>query len=127
MNNEQLQSIFDYVDKVTLKLGTEAEHIWPWFIRQQYVEAIFFGIGFLVCMAATILLTKYMCSHWAPKNKDEGYYSIYENDHEGMWIVFMVLSCVTTVIFFAIAAIEIPDIFNPQYAALKSFLHTFKP
>jgi len=47
----RITQITEYLDKVAAKLGLGAQEIWPWFIRQQYVEALqflVFGIPLLI-------------------------------------------------------------------------------
>ena len=48
MQNEQIQPVLDYLDKIATKIGSTAEQVWPWLVRQQYVEALYGGVLFLL-------------------------------------------------------------------------------
>ena len=40
MNQATVTQITEYLDKVAAKLGVGAQEIWPWFIKQQWVETL---------------------------------------------------------------------------------------
>ena len=120
MEKETMQMAFDYLDKLSAKMGLTAQQIWPWFIRQQYIEAIMSSIVLVLSTALFVFLVRFSCNHW---NSESGY-SIYKSDHEPFWIIsgFCIgLSMIVAHIYFWT---EFPDIFNAEYAALKDILRS---
>ena len=115
-----MQMAFDYLDKLGAKMGLAAQQVWPWFIRQQYIEAIISSIVLVLSTALFVFLVRFSCNHW---NSESGY-SIEESDHEPLWII----AGIGSGIFMTIAHIcfwtEFPDIFNVEYAALKDILRS---
>lgn len=141
MNEEKLQIILDYLDKIAAKLNIGIHEVWPWFIKQQFVDA-YVSLGFLlatIVIAGIVLLVTVKL--WRKDNKyskDIYYYekgerverrverddqvcaySIYHQNHEVGWIWANVV-CIAIVLFTAfIFYMQFFDIFNPEYSAFK--------
>lgn len=121
METEQLQMVFDKLDQLSLKLGVAAEHIWPWFIRQQYVEAflplILMVIFFIASIGLIILL-----------NKVGKFDSCGEADNVITTVLMITagLSTCITLISFTVTVVEIGDVFNVEYAALRDIINLVK-
>lgn len=138
MNEENLQVILAYLDKIASKLGIGIQQVWPWFIKQQYVDA-FVSLGFFLtaiiaavtCLLLTLKLwrkdTKYnknthLYSEGESTKKTENQiyaYSIYHQGHELGWIwanaICLIILLGTTFILSA----QFFDILNPEYSAFK--------
>jgi hypothetical protein len=122
MKTEQLQMIFNYLDKIAKKIGTTAEQLWPVLVRQQYIDAIVSAVCFLGLLVITIVASRYMLKYW---NTEEGY-CIYKKNHEGFWISLLAVLgflLIPALIYFVTL---FPEIFNPQYWALKDLIQMAK-
>ena len=120
MEEKTMQVAFDYLDKLGAKMGLTAQQIWPWFIRQQYIEAIISSIVLVLLTSTFFFLIRFAYNHWEPKTG----YSIDELNHEPFWIIsgFCIgFSMIVAHIYFWT---EFPDIFNVEYAALKDILRS---
>ncbi len=121
MTTEYLQMMFDKLDALSIKLGIAVEHIWPWFIKQQYIEA-FYPLTLMI-----IFLIIFMYS-FMKLSKMEGVKKTSEID-EMFYIVLLVLSILSAFAVFCsfiITLNEIGDVFNVEYAALKAIIHLIK-
>ena len=133
MTPESIDKITQYLDKLASKLGIGVQEVWPWFVRQQYVEAITSIIFFSIfSILAVIFLKRSLKIHFSdgatPTPKDI------------LGIVFCVATptpkdilgivfCVATTIFIIVAVVcmvevltEVPDIFNVEYNALNDLI-----
>lgn len=139
MNEEKLRMILEYLDKIAAKLNIGIEQVWPWFIKQQYVDAYVsfsYFLFFLALCSILLLVTfklwkseerydkdRYMTSEQKKEEAEKVYpYSIVHSDHEYFWIWtnvgFLALLLVSGFLFTA----EFFDIFNPEYHAFKDIL-----
>lgn len=115
MNDESVRLIIEYLDKIGEKLGVSAKTVWPWLVREQYIEAIRPIVLMLICgtvFAISAIITK--------KNILQG-----KTTGDITWGVLIVSGLITlgaVVGFFA----EIFDILNPEYWALKDLLRQIK-
>lgn len=123
--SKEIDQITLYLDKLAQKLGVGAEHIWPWFIKQQYVDA------FALFALMTILIGYGVCALKA-YNRVELAYSeekIKYNQKEfwsGFWAITGVITLVVGIIVSIFATIEVAELFNIEYSAMKDFVSTFK-
>lgn len=138
MNEENLQVILAYLDKIATKLNIGIHEIWPWFVKQQFVDA-FTSLGFLlltiivavIFLAITVKLwrkeSKYdKCLHYYKegekiKKTEEQMcaYSIYHKSHESSWVWANVFFVVLILYAGLVAYHQFFDIFNPEYSAFK--------
>ena len=118
MEAESIKLDVTYLDKIAAKIGTTAEQVWPWLIRQQYVEAIYPLVIFAVFCAVLIPVLMFVVRHWRP---DSGY-SICSSDHEVVWgfscIALAIGACISLAVFLG----EFGDLFNPEYQAFMRLL-----
>lgn len=127
MEEQSVKLILNYLDKVAAKLGTSAEHIWPWFVRQQYVDSIYYAV--IAVLTTTIFGTalylcgKYWRKDWGDKKRG---YSIWHSNHEGLWVFVVGLSGICAAIFTIIGISQFGNIFNPEYHALQSIIEMAK-
>jgi uncharacterized protein YxeA len=139
MNEENLQVILAYLDKITAKLGIGIQQVWPWFIKQQYVDA-FVSLGFFlitIIIAAILLFTtfklwrkesKYSKGTYYYNSEEESVkktenqicaYSIYHQNHESTWVWTNIFCLVMVFSAGIIFYTQFFDIFNPEYSAFK--------
>jgi NADH:ubiquinone oxidoreductase subunit 5 (subunit L)/multisubunit Na+/H+ antiporter MnhA subunit len=118
MKQESIQLVLNYLDKIAAKLGTTAEQVWPWLIRQQYVEAIYPFIIFIILFIPFFFVMRFPIHHWNP---DEGY-NICNSSHEPPWIFLCVALGFIVLGSFAGFIIELGDLFNPEYHAFMKIL-----
>ena len=125
---EQLQQVLDYLDKIATKLGVGVEHIWPWFIRQQYVDAIVSAVALIFFSTIAFTLLAITLKYWRKEyrydddNKIIKEYSIYHANHEGFWVVGNIIAGIVMLATFVLFGLEFFDIFNPEYHAFKDIL-----
>ncbi len=116
--------VFGYLDKISEKLGVGAAQIWPWLIRQQYVD-FFSVLAFFVLVAPTLFfLARFAIKHW---DRDSDGYSISQSDHEVPWGVCLAILSITSLITFLGIFFEAVDLFNIEYAALQDLMKMVNP
>ena len=131
---KELQIVLAYLDKIAEKLNIGIDQVWPWFIRQQYIDAMVSCISFVIifCLfsVSMYLSAKYWRKDWIRYDKEGNIvkgYSIYHSVYEGLYIIFNGVLA----IFLVLAAIcffcEFFDIFNANYWAFIDILDTIKP
>ena len=124
MDPKSVELILAQIDKIALKLGSTAEHVWPWFIRQEYIDSVLSFLLLLIISFVNFKLLRFVCAHWNPEDYDS--YSIYGKDHEPVYIFIMILSgCVNLIcaIYFILDGF---DWLNPEYNAFYSLVSMFQ-
>ena len=124
MNEESIQLILNKLDQVAMKIGVTVEQIWPWLIRQQYVDSLASIALLLVLIPLTGWMAYYMSIHWRPS--DDKIYSIYRSDHEFPWTLGVSILCTATFINIVVFCFSFTKIFNPEYHALMKLLDMVK-
>jgi len=122
MDKESTQLILDHLDKVAAKLGTTVEHVWPWFVRQQYIDAFYYLFISAFIWAVCFVGLRFCLKHWNP----ESGYSIYEKDHEVPWCFGIAITSIIAAIFLVVGLFEFPDIFNPELHALRDIINSVR-
>lgn len=62
--DKELQTILNYLDKIALKLNIGVQQIWPWFIKQQFINA-FISLGaFLIAITINITFLTITVKFW---------------------------------------------------------------
>jgi len=127
MDKEAIELIISKLDIIGEKIGTGVETIWPWFIRQQYVEALMGIVTLMVSSFIFYRLIKFVKKHWScdPDSKYEGY-SIRLNDHETIWITILINYGIVYTVFTFGSISSIMDILNVEYHAFNSLLSHLK-
>ena len=114
LSNEVLAKI----DALAQKMGVTVEQIWPWLIKQQYVEAFYplalFGI-FSIALFPTYRFLKKI--KW-----DDYELSVDQVIGIALGICVGIGFCVSAIAFI----VEFKNIFNPQYWALKDLIGMIK-
>ena len=113
MNKEAIQEITKYLDKVSEKLGAGADQVWPWFIKQVYIDAIFSITYFVVAVICIIIAVKkgLLKNYWV-----KGPIGI------TTCIISVIVLFIITVYFLD----AFPALFNPEYYALKKIIRFVK-
>jgi len=109
----RIDQITQYLDKIAMKLGLRAAEIWPWLIKQQYIEPIpFYVCGFLG------VVTSYFAIKKANAMEEAG------ADGDNTFVVFIagiILAIVGTVLI-GVGSHEVWQLLNVEYAAMKDLL-----
>lgn len=106
------------IDALAQKLGMTVEQIWPWMIRQQYTEAIWPAILFVIFFISAL----YVCRFIKKVNWDEYKLSV----EQVIGIIGGIIAVFGLVISFTNFIAEFSDIFNPEYWALKDLMRMIK-
>ncbi|OGC77241.1 hypothetical protein A2619_04470 [candidate division WWE3 bacterium RIFOXYD1_FULL_39_9] len=118
MEKEYVELVTNYLDKIAEKIGVTVEQVWPWLVKQQIVEAYsalilfgFFIILTLITIAFLFIGDKYKLFDWDEGNK---------------YVYFFSILCIASLIGLIASGIatisEVPDLFNPEYQALKDLI-----
>ena len=119
---KELQMVFNYLDAIAAKLGIGAESIWPWFVKQQYIEAAYSSVWLVVMATAAYTTVRFALKHWDHRKTNEGY-SISRSGHEPIWVILSSAFGFGLLTSLGIFAGKFVDIFNPQYAALQDIIN----
>lgn len=125
MNKESTELILQHLDKLGEKLGVAADKIWPWFIKQVYVEAAVSTVAFLIVCAITYFFFKFLFKHWAP-DRDSKIYSITRSNHESAYFFMGALLSIPITLLFFYFIYDVPKIFNIEYHALVNLINHIK-
>lgn len=120
MNEEQFILLLDYLDKIGHKLGVGVGEVWPWFVKQQYIQACHNFILLITCLIISYFAAKFASNHWNPDN--DRIYSITGSRHKDLCIIVLCTLCAFNVLSFAVFLSSFMDIFNPEYAAFKDIV-----
>ena len=124
---ESTEFILQHLDKLGEKLGVAADKIWPWFIKQIYVEAVVSTVTLLIVCTITYFFLRFIHKHWEPDQySDEVIYSITRSCHEPAYFAASVLLGIMLVVFFIGFVSVIPRIFNVEYFALTNLMDHIK-
>src|SRR5574343_1677278 len=125
MNTEEIGQITYYLDKIAHKIGVASNKVWPWFIRQVYIDSIISWIWLMASLTMFILVLNFSTSHWERSPK-ENWYSIVDSDHEGIWLMVMAILAILLVISTINMVIEGFGFLNPEYRALRNLIQMVK-
>jgi hypothetical protein len=123
MDKEAINQITMYLDKLGEKLGIGTAKIWPWFVRQIYIDVVLSWLFLIVTTVSLVIVSRYGMIHWKPEDGEA--YSIYRNNHEGFWAFIIGLLgffFVIAVIFWLVFGF---DFLNPEYMAFKNLMGIF--
>lgn len=105
--------ILNRIDAIAQKIGVTVEQLWPWLIKQQYVEAIYPLV--LVILFCILFFSYY--NHIKNTDWDN------ESDLKSAIKVKLLIGIGAVCIFAFIVFIgEFSDIFNPEYWAFKNLI-----
>ena len=126
MNKESTELVLQHLDKLGEKLGVGVEKIWPWFIRQVYIDSILSTLVMLVSMGLFLGCCIFMARHWGSRDHDDNGYSISDSCHEPPWIaglfVLGVIAAICTIAFLDAGF----DFLNPEFHAFKQVMTIIK-
>jgi hypothetical protein len=117
MTNDQFSTLLEYLDKLGAKLGVGVNEVWPWFVKQQYIEPCHSFILFAATLLVFYFGARFAKSHW--NTNGSGNYSISMENHELPCVILFVVVGLFAAFFLATFIGEFMDIFNPEYAAFK--------
>lgn len=120
MNKEQFILLLDYLDKIGHKLGVGVGEVWPWFIKQQYIQACYNFILLMIILTMSYFIARFAYKHYDPD--DEEIYSIVRSRHNDMCIAILCVLCAACIFFLFAFINAFMDIFNAEYAAFKDII-----
>jgi len=105
------------LDILAQKIGVTIEQLWPWLVRQQYVEAIYPAVLFIMFSIVAIPAYRFLKKvTWQPEITAEQLIGIVVGTVVGLGFVVSGVDFIT----------EFSDIFNPEYWALKDLMGMIK-
>lgn len=124
---KEIELITTYLDKLAGKLGVGAGQIWPWLIKQQYVDG-FLAIFLFICSTIGLYAcVRFVIKHWNPDSVEANpIYSICREDHEPVWVILSVILIIVWFITLGSAVTDIRHLLNPEYGALKDLLYMLR-
>lgn len=125
MEKESVELMLQHLDKLGEKLGVGVEKIWPWFIRQVYIDSIQAIVFMLISSGLFISCAFFAAKHWKIRGENNEY-SIYHSKHEPLW--FAIITLTGLFAFFGVCAFWISgfDFLNPELHAFKSIIASIK-
>jgi len=111
-----IDKVATYLDAIAQKLGVGVGKIWPWFVKQQYVEGA----------RAALILAIFLPSFIYVARKASG---VDWDDPSPSNVTYMILLVVLGcgALFGVVDFLcEFPDIFNPEYWAFKALLDSIR-
>jgi len=124
MEEKSVELILSKLDQLANKLGVTVEQIWPWLVKQQYIDAVFSTGVFVVVSILFYRMSKFVAHHWNPESGD--LYSIYREDHGATWVIGLLAVAVILICCFVDTYCNIPGILNPEYGALRDLMSMTK-
>lgn len=117
MEKEIINSVLAKLDALAVKMGMTVKQIWPWLVKQQYVDAFYSLILFL-----SFSLFGYISYYFIKRVK----WSFDFTSAQGIGIALGIVSGVGIIssLFYFLG--QFPDIFNAEYWALKDLLDMIK-
>jgi len=109
MNNEMLQEILKYLDKIGEQLGVGAGRVWPWMLKEQVVSfwtsVIFVFVFGVISGVFLFVALKTGVEEW-----------------------FWICGFLSVVFFVAVVNLiwSVPQVLNPEYYALRDLLSMVK-
>ena len=114
MDQEIVRQAMDKLDVLASKVGMTVEKLWPYFVRQQVLEAVTVAVVSVALWIAVVVLVRKR--EWVKEQAEI-------DDGRDFVIIFgsvvLGLSCVTLTI---VALSMIPQFFNPEYYAVRDML-----
>lgn len=117
MNPDDLAKVLDELGE---RLGPTGEYVFALAVRQVYINAVLFGVFFVVSVALTVWASSRLI-RWAA---DDGPYG-----DRGLLAVFAgtIMIVVTGALGLQFLGFSLPDVLNPEYAAIRDLLSNIVP
>ena len=120
---KEIQMVMDKLDQIAAKIGTTVEQLWPWLVRQQYVEA-FYSLGFLILFS----ITTFLC--YRSITRDLSNPDWVDTDHgQFVFAANAVLGFISISVLagaFLVFIMKFGGVFNPEYYALQDLIKMIK-
>ena len=111
---------FNLLEAVCEKIGVTIDYLWPYFIRQQIVEAIVPLLFLVVGIVLAIVCYKQLMSQDIFKNYDL-------TAKGGIWIALSIATFICLFISAVEFATNLSGLLNPQYSAIQDLVKMVKP
>ena len=122
MNIDSTKLVLDKIDQLVDKAGAAGEKVWPWLIKQQYIDALSLTLLTFILGGVTSLFIWFTIKHWRPETG----YSIYDNDMEGIFVGIAIFLSFIFIILFCFSLGSLTHLFNVDYWALQDLLSQIK-
>lgn len=120
MNEQQIEMITNYLDKIGEKIGQGTNTIWPWMVKQQYVHAFVYLSSCIIFGVITSWLYRKWVNQWADEwTCDDNPCNVFRRSVGAFASTLVWIGLIVAIIGFFT---EFFDIFNPEYWALKDLL-----
>ena len=116
MENE-IRLITEYLDKIGVKLGVGVGKVWPWFVKQQYIDSIIAIVSFLFFASGFIYFIRKGLGIWdGPMNESRDY----------ILTICCIVFGIGTFLYFMVFMINGFDFINVEYWALKDLIRQIR-
>jgi hypothetical protein len=129
MDKYAIDECLKRLDLLSEKLGLGASKIFPWFVRQVYIDCISLWLLFLMSIVLCYTMTNYAILHWHPTKRmdcdmrvsylNKGNYDIIEADHELLWMLILIIPFTTFIISLVLIIKDGFAFLNPGYFAMN--------
>jgi hypothetical protein len=124
LDPEVLKQVFEYLDKIGAKIGMTADMIWPWLVKQQYVE---FGLSIGVLAIGLILIPTAIRITKKHHPFDDDLYGDKKVDMKRTFMCINVIAAFAlTIIGCLTVIINLPGVLNPEFYALQNLMNMLK-
>jgi hypothetical protein len=130
MDKYAIDECLKRLDLLSEKLGLGATKIFPWFVRQVYIDCITLWLLFISSAILCYTLANYAIRHWHPTKRmgcdarvdflNKGNYDIIEAGHETIWTLSLITSFAVGVATLILIARDGFAFLNPGYFAMKN-------
>jgi hypothetical protein len=130
MDKYAIDECLKRLDLLSEKLGLGAAKVFPWFVRQVYIDCIALWLLFIGSAILSYTLANYSIRHWHPTKRmgcddrvsflNKGNYDIIESDHELIWTLTLIVTFATSVATLILIARDGFAFLNPGYYAMHN-------
>ena len=118
----KINYVFESLEKLAEQIGLHAKELWPYLVKQVYLEAVIasFVIGVITAISV-FLICKYGNMHFSKWNeKDDHGNEVITSSAQVTTICFLVIIFICALIFFFWS---MPMFYNAEYYAFKDLMH----
>jgi len=108
------QNTVELITKLAHQIGTTADKVYPWYVKQQYIEGLFF----IITTSLFFIISVFLCTvAWEKADFVDG------NQETAVFILAMIIAAITLIIFAFMGIDAISKIFNPEYHAIHCMIN----
>jgi len=117
------EGVLARIDTLAQKIGVTVEQLWPWLVKQQYVEAFWALSMFSLSLIVGIFILRFILK------TDYAGFSKYSEPTTARQVIGIILGILTGfgfIVAFIFTIQELPDVLNPKYWALRDLMAMIK-